>query len=484
MAASTRSIHSRQRAAGGRSKSSTSRASSPSRRRRRAAALIGRTAGRRAGPEARGRRQAPRGGRTGGARRDRSSARSGRLRPGERNPGRATGRRFLRPVWRGVLGATAMRMSARRERSAARSRAAAAARRSPRPRCSAKLGRRALAALPHPTASSGPEFSRDQRQGPGPAKPHREDGIERPEGEDFGFGSRGVREGGRTPGGRLRGRGDRVPCPARPPQAGREARRGHGQSSEGRGGGNPAGVEAGRAAREVTPELKQLGGRPRPASPSEAQIAQRRPSALRRRILAEAAALGAPGASAALRRRAGHDADARRGARGWRRPRTGAPLPCPSVRPRPGWNRRRRRKGPRFWGFRRSRSRSGRADARHGNGLAEVGEGVGNEGELGANHLAMMNSLAALCHVVWRGIRPACRGVGMSDNLTLSDMIRKPAQTPCQTPQNQALSPSWPAQRPLRRRALSLARRRKTRRDGCRRAEIVGFKASGGRTDA
>ena len=44
------------------------------------------------------------------------------------------------------------------------------------------------------------------------------------------------------------------------------------------------------------------------------------------------------------------------------------------------------------------------------------------------------------------GIRPACRGVAMSDKLTLSDTIREPAQTPCQTPQNQALSPSWPAQ--------------------------------------
>ena len=51
MAASTRSIHSRQRAAGGRSASSTSRPSSRSRRRRRGAALTGRTAGTPAAPE-------------------------------------------------------------------------------------------------------------------------------------------------------------------------------------------------------------------------------------------------------------------------------------------------------------------------------------------------------------------------------------------------------------------------------------------------
>ena len=57
MAASTRSIHSRQRAAGGRSKRSTSRGSSPSRRRRRAAALIGRRAGTWAARKIRARRE-------------------------------------------------------------------------------------------------------------------------------------------------------------------------------------------------------------------------------------------------------------------------------------------------------------------------------------------------------------------------------------------------------------------------------------------
>ena len=87
MAASTRSIHSRQRAAGGKSASSTSRLSSPPRWRRRAAAVIGRTAGRWAGPTTRARRQGRRAGRIAGGRRGRSSARGGPLRRARRNLG-------------------------------------------------------------------------------------------------------------------------------------------------------------------------------------------------------------------------------------------------------------------------------------------------------------------------------------------------------------------------------------------------------------
>src|ERR1700722_12618073 len=66
MAASTLSIHSRQRAAAGNSMSSTSRLSSPLRWRRRAAAVIGRTAGTSAARKIRARRRARRAGRTGG----------------------------------------------------------------------------------------------------------------------------------------------------------------------------------------------------------------------------------------------------------------------------------------------------------------------------------------------------------------------------------------------------------------------------------
>ena len=98
MAASTRSIHSRQRAAGGRSKSSTSSGfrRRSRRRRRRTAALTGRTAEMRAGPRARATAPSkPGGGRTTGARRGRSSARDGQLRRGRRNRGRAGDRRLF-----------------------------------------------------------------------------------------------------------------------------------------------------------------------------------------------------------------------------------------------------------------------------------------------------------------------------------------------------------------------------------------------------
>ena len=42
---------------------------------------------------------------------------------------------------------------------------------------------------------------------------------------------------------------------------------------------------------------------------------------------------------------------------------------------------------------------------------------------------------------IWRMIRPACRGVAMSDKNALSDMIREPARSPCQTPRNSARRP-------------------------------------------
>ena len=128
MAASTRSIHSRQRAAGGRSMSSTSRRSSPSRRRRRAAALIGRTAGTSGRPE--NSRAAPS-----------ATSRSNRRRAarsvigawraasaGETQSSASSRSTILAAGLARSFGATAMRVSARRERSAARSRAEAAAR--------------------------------------------------------------------------------------------------------------------------------------------------------------------------------------------------------------------------------------------------------------------------------------------------------------------------------------------------------------------
>jgi hypothetical protein len=40
---------------------------------------------------------------------------------------------------------------------------------------------------------------------------------------------------------------------------------------------------------------------------------------------------------------------------------------------------------------------------------------------------AEYESAAALCRLLERRIRPACRGVAMSDNVALSDMSRNPA---------------------------------------------------------
>lgn len=69
----------------------------------------------------------------------------------------------------------------------------------------------------------------------------------------------------------------------------------------------------------------------------------------------------------------------------------GIGLPCLSARPRPGRNGRRWRNGRGFRGSRRRAACARVPPCRRGNGLAEVGNRVGTEGEIGANHLAMMS---------------------------------------------------------------------------------------------
>ena len=336
----------------------------------------------------------------------------------------------------------------------------------------ARRGRRAVvAALPRPTSEPGSKiFVAISGTGRGQRSRSARTHVERPEGEDLGFGRRGVREGGRRPGRRPW----RRPRPDRPAlrkllQACREAVRvGTARSSRAAASAIRLGVEAGRPAGEVAPQLKQLRRRPGSASPTAKRRSRSAAaSALRRRILAEAAALCSARRGAARRRRAGRGAGARRGARGRRRrqnrgsPSPALPLPAPRPGPPPAAERLAfPGLSPRL-GLARARCRSGAGTA-----SPRSARRVGERGRDRRESLGHGESSAALCHALWRGIRPACREVGMSDKIALSDMIRKPAQTPCQTPQNQALSPSWPAQRPLRRRALSLARRRKTRRDG------------------
>ena len=62
---------------------------------------------------------------------------------------------------------------------------------------------------------------------------------------------------------------------------------------------------------------------------------------------------------------------------------------------------------------------------RRGNALAGVGERVGNEGQVGANHLGMVNRWRRFVTLFARESAPLVVGVAMSDKIALSDMIRK-----------------------------------------------------------
>ena len=62
----------------------------------------------------------------------------------------------------------------------------------------------------------------------------------------------------------------------------------------------------------------------------------------------------------------------------------------------------------------------------------------------GLQLLGMHGERAALSVPKTRPKRRGCRVIGVSDKIALSDTIRKAAQTPCQTPQNQPLSPPFP----------------------------------------
>ena len=208
MAASTRSIHSRQRAAGGKSASSTSRLSSPPRWRRRARGAhrpysrnVGRPENSRAAPSATSRSNSRRAARpvigawraaSAGETQSSASSRSTIFAAG-------FGAQFGRDGDAGCRrGGQDRRRGRGRRRRPARSRLR---------RRSARLGRRALAALPPSDRRVGIQnFRRDQRHGPRPAQPEGEDEVEQPEGEDFGFGGWGVREGGEGQGGGLGGR--------------------------------------------------------------------------------------------------------------------------------------------------------------------------------------------------------------------------------------------------------------------------------------
>ena len=271
MAASTRSIHSRQRAAGGRSRSSTSRGSSPSRRRRRAAALIGRTAGTRAGPE--NSRAAPS---TTSRSNRRRAARPviGAWRAASAGETQSWASRRSTIFWAGFersLGATAIRVFERRAEIGGEVEGGGGGERDRA--CGGVWP--GWVARPWPSAAPGKrrrriqDFRSDQRHGPRPAQPDGDDDIERPEGENFGFGRRGVREGGEGQGGGLCGRRNRIALPCASLQACCKAIGVHGQVQPRRCIKDPAWVEAGwpaqRRRARATGGLPQVraGRRPR-----------------------------------------------------------------------------------------------------------------------------------------------------------------------------------------------------------------------------
>ena len=290
MAASTRSIHSRQRAAGGRSRRSVSSGSSPSRRRRRAAAVIGRTPGMWAGQKIRARRQARPGGRTAAARRGRSSARGGRLRRARRNLGEQQIDDFGAGLARS-LGATASKISERRERSAATSRADAAARATAPTAAFGQAGSPSLGRPPPPDRKSGSKFSLRSAEGAGPSAAGWRGRCRMSKERGFRLRRRGVREGGKRQGGGLCGRRNRIALPCATFQACCEAVGVHGQVEPRRCGGSPAWVEAGRPPGAIPPERRR-SPRSGPASPTAKRRSRSAPaSALSRSILAQAPAL-------------------------------------------------------------------------------------------------------------------------------------------------------------------------------------------------
>ena len=296
MAASTRSIHSRQRAAGGRSRSSTSRGSSPlpsAAARRGAHRPYSRNVGR-PGKFARGAKhdepvEQPAGGAVGHRRV------AGRFGGRDAILGEQEVDDFLGRFRRGVWARRRSECSARRARSAARSRAEAAASAIAPAAAFGQAGSPGLGRRPAPgerrvgsrifVAISGTGRGQRSRR----AMTH----VEHPEGEDFGFGGWGVRDGGERQGGGLGGRRNRIALPCASLQARCEAVRvRRARSSRAAASANPAGVEAGRPAGEIAPERRAGSPRARAASPTAKRRSRSAASsALRRRILAEAAAL-------------------------------------------------------------------------------------------------------------------------------------------------------------------------------------------------
>ena len=359
MAASTLSIHSRQRAASGKSASSTSRSSplsSPAARRRAHrpySRKLGRPESSRTAPSATSRSNS------------RRAARSviDACRAASADATQSSASRRSTTFWAGLarsLGATASRVSERRERSAARSRAEAAASAIAPAAVFDQAGSPGLGRRPPGRPQTRIQnLRRDQGQGRGPAQPDGEDEVSTQrasisasaagasgKAEKTSSAALAAAETGSRSLGELQAR--REALRIRQPRSRRAAASVIRPGS--RPGGRPAKSRHSRSSFAARPGLSPVAKR---RSRSAAA------SALRRRILAQGrgAQQSEAGAERPGVRRVAAQAgveQSQAGAGGEQ----GFALPCPSARPRPGRDRRRWRKRLPFRGIRRARLRS------------------------------------------------------------------------------------------------------------------------------
>ena len=215
------------------------------------------------------------------------------------------------------------------------------------------------------------------------------------------------------------------PSPAQAFRLGCEAVRVHSQIEPRRRVENPGWVEAGRPAGAIAPQRQQVRGGPERVADGEAQVAQRG------FVGVDAQDLG--GGRGALQRQAGAQRpgggrvgaqERRREARVRRRRRTAdrPALPFRSPAPRPG-------SAPAAEtlavpGF-SPRSALLARGCRSGAGTrSRVWSAARRAAGDSARITGHGESSAALCHLFVRVIRPACRGLAMSDKLALSDIRR------------------------------------------------------------
>ena len=403
MAASTRSIHSRQRAAGGRSASSTSRLSlalSPAAARRGAHRPYSRNVGRpensRAAPSATSRSNSRRAARPViGAWRAASA--------GETQSSASRRSTILAAGFDRSLGATAMRVSERRERSAARSRAEAAASAIAPAAVFDQAGSPGLGRRPTSGGRSAGSRIFVAISGSGRGQRSRM-AMARSNAQRARISASarwGVREGGeRQSSGSCAAAETGSPLPA---QAFRLAARPFGSDSQvepRRRVGEPAGVEAGGRPARSRHSDKRFAAGPSGVANGEAQVAQRG------FVCVDAQDLG--GGGGALKRQAGAQRPGARrvaaqegveereaGAGGEQ----GIALPCPSARPRPGRDRRWRGKACLSGAFAAARLRSRARPSGAGAPSPGSAGGLGTRVRIGANHVAHGESSAALCHL-------------------------------------------------------------------------------------